>query len=59
MVDWKAMYLESVRAMEQAIQILVQAQQTCEEIYIRAGEKETGKKDCRGKKNPQFPENSI
>ena len=34
MPDYKEMYLKMVRASEQAIRILVKAQQECEELYI-------------------------
>ena len=36
MPDYKEMYLKMVRASEQAIRILVKAQQECEELYISA-----------------------
>lgn len=32
--DWKAMYLHMSRALEEAIRILIKAQQECEEMYI-------------------------
>ena len=34
MPDYKEMYLKMVRASEQAIRILVKAQQECEELYL-------------------------
>ena len=34
MPDYKEMYLKMVRASEQAINILIKAQQECEEMYI-------------------------
>ena len=40
MPDYKEMYLKMVRATEQAIRILVQAQQECEELYISEPELE-------------------
>ena len=40
MPDYKEMYLKMVRASEQAIRILVKAQQECEELYISAPEPE-------------------
>lgn len=39
MVDYKEMYLKMVRATEEAMRILIQAQQECEELYL-AGEEE-------------------
>ena len=33
-VDYKAMYLAMVRAAESAMQLLIEAQQRCEELYI-------------------------
>ncbi len=33
-MDYKEMYLKMMRASEQAIRILVKAQQECEEMYI-------------------------
>ena len=35
-VDFKEMYLKMVRASEEAIRILVEAQQECEELYVGA-----------------------
>ena len=35
MPDWKEMYLTLMRETEKAIRILEQAQQTCEELYLR------------------------
>lgn len=32
--DYKEMYLTMMRASEQAIRILIEAQQTCEEMYL-------------------------
>ena len=40
MPDYKEMYLKMARASEQAIRILVKAQQECEELYISAPEPE-------------------
>ena len=40
MPDYKEMYLKMVRASEQAINILIQAQQECEELYISGPETE-------------------
>ena len=37
-VDYKEMYLKMVRATEAAMQILVQAQIECEELYLSAPE---------------------
>jgi hypothetical protein len=36
MADYKEMYLKMMRASEDAIRILVQAQQECEEMYLSA-----------------------
>lgn len=33
-MDYKEMYLKMVRASEQAIRILVEAQRECEELYL-------------------------
>lgn len=38
MADYKAMYLELSRKTEQAIRLLIEAQQRCEEIYIADNE---------------------
>ena len=35
MPDWKAMYLTLMRGTERAIRILSEAQQTCEDLYIK------------------------
>jgi len=40
MPDWKEMYLHLFRETEKAINILVEAQQQCEEMYINAPEPE-------------------
>ena len=45
--DYKAMYLVMCRAAEQALRILIEAQQQCEELYLSAGETD-------GKKAPAF-----
>ncbi len=37
---YKAMYLKMVRASEEAIRILVQAQQECEELYLSTEDSE-------------------
>ena len=34
--DYKEMYLTMAREAEKAIQILIEAQQTCEELYLNA-----------------------
>ena len=39
-MDYKEMYLKMMRASEEAIRILVNAQQECEEEYINAGKTE-------------------
>ena len=36
MENYKEMYLKMMRASEEAIRILVQAQQECEEMYLSA-----------------------
>jgi len=33
-IDWKAMYLHLAAAVEDAVRILIKAQQECEEMYI-------------------------
>lgn len=38
--DWKELYLALFRSSEQAIQLLIQAQQTCEEAVLAAGDGE-------------------
>ena len=38
MPDYREMYLKMVRASEEAIRILIKAQQECEELYLSAGE---------------------
>ena len=40
MVDYKEMYLEMVREAERAINILIQVQRRCEEMYISSSEPE-------------------
>ena len=39
-MDYKEMYLKMMRASEEAIRILIQAQQECEELYVSAQETE-------------------
>ena len=41
MTDYQEMYLTMVRASEKAIDILVEAQQKCEEMYLEAEEEKT------------------
>ena len=43
MPDYKEMYLTMVRATEKALNILIEAQQKCEEMYINASSKEDAK----------------
>ena len=43
MPDYKEMYLTMVRATEKALNILIEAQQTCEEMYINASSTEDAK----------------
>ena len=38
MPDWKEKYLHLARETERAIRILTEAQQTCEELYLRSEE---------------------
>ena len=38
--DYKEMYLTMVRASEEAIRRLVEAQRRCEEMYLSSGEEE-------------------
>ena len=40
MPDYKEMYLTLFRAVEDAVNILIEAQQECEEMYISAPEAE-------------------
>lgn len=37
MADYREMYLHLMRETEKAIRILIQAQQDCEELYLRDG----------------------
>lgn len=39
MPDYKEMYLKIMRATEEAIRLLIQTQQECEEMYLSHGEK--------------------
>lgn len=39
-MDYKKMYLKMLRASEQAVGILIRAQQECEELYISSPEPE-------------------
>ena len=40
MVDYKKMYSKIMGATEQSMEILIKAQQECEEMYVSAWEKE-------------------
>ena len=40
MPDDREMYLAMMRASEEAIRVLVAAQQRCEELYLSAGEEQ-------------------
>lgn len=40
-VDYKEMYLQLMRASENAIRLLIEAQQLCEAMYVDAGDAET------------------
>ena len=42
-MDYKEMYLKMMRASEEAIRILIQAQQECEEMYVSAEDPELTK----------------
>ena len=42
MADYKKMYLTAVDAIERAMELLVEAEQTCEEIYIQTDAAENG-----------------
>lgn len=55
MADWKEMYLVSARATEQAIRILIQAQQTCEGLYLNEGNREAGAGGINERKSCNFP----
>ena len=53
MADYKEMYLKMMRASEEAIRILVQAQQECEEMYLSAeSDEEISLIDMGIKKDP-------
>ena len=39
-MDYKELYLNMMRASEEAIRILVKAQQECEELYLAAEEEQ-------------------
>ena len=39
-MDYKEMYLKMMRASDEAIRILIQAQQECEEMYVSSPEPE-------------------
>ena len=36
MPDWKEMYLHLMRETERAVRILTEAQQACEDLYLRS-----------------------
>ena len=38
MVDYKELYLKMMQSTETAIQLLIQAQQECEELYISSSD---------------------
>ena len=58
MPDYKKMYLEMARQTEKAIQILIDAQQKCEEIYINSPEVNISllKKEDSAEKTPDDPD---
>lgn len=41
MADYKKMYLTAVDAIERAIELLAEAEQACEELYIQTAEMES------------------
>ena len=45
MEDYKQMYLTLFHATEEAANLLIQAQQKCEELYISSGEAESDQED--------------
>ena len=55
MPDYKEMYIRMMRASEQAIRILIKAQQECEELYVSEPEAELtvflGKEKASGLEN--------
>ena len=40
MENYKEMYLKIMRATEKAINILIEAQRECEELYLQAGDEQ-------------------
>ena len=42
-VDYKEMYLRMMRAAEEAMKILIEAQRECEEMYIAAEDEQSAK----------------
>ena len=44
MPDYKEMYLKMVRTTEEAINLLIKAQQECEELYLSASDDEEATK---------------
>ena len=44
-VNYKEMYLKMVRATEDAMRLLIEAQRECEEMYIEAGADGSGTAD--------------
>ncbi len=47
MEDYKQMYLTLFHATEEAANLLIQAQQKCEELYISSGEAESDQEDSK------------
>ena len=43
-VDYAEMYQRMMRATEKALRILIEAQQECEELYVRAGRSDAVRK---------------
>ncbi len=46
MSDYKEMYLTMVRASEKAIDLLVEAQQKCEEMYLSSKDEEEAEEEA-------------
>lgn len=48
MPDYKEMYLTMCRAGEEALNIIIAAQQKCEEMYLSSGDRETEQEEGAG-----------
>ena len=60
MADYRAMYLKMMNATEEAMEILINAQRECEELYMNAEEPvflhfDDAKTYIRGGKAPDLP----